>query len=183
MTRTNAFSVLCVLIRAFSLWLFVKTLIAIPGFVIQDAFGEHWIWLLGATFGLPMLIALAMWVFADQLTRLALARPSQVVFDSDIAAAQWQTIAFSVVGLLQVISGISDIVYHVAKIAVLQYTTDAHYPVSSQLSLIFYAGMIDAVMHLMIGLGLLFGARGIVALLHRIRGQATVIDSDESADK
>ena len=170
MTTTNAFSILCVLIRAFALWLFVTTLIAIPGYVLKGAFDEHWILLLSTTFVVPVLIAFVMWVFAEHLARMALARPTQVVFGSEISAVQWQSIAFSVIGLLQLINGIGYLVYHAAKVIIAYYQTSETYPVATQLSSIFYAGMIDSAIRIIIGVSLLLGARGLVTLLHRLRG-------------
>ncbi|MBB3277902.1 MULTISPECIES: hypothetical protein [unclassified Pseudoxanthomonas] len=87
MTRTNAYTLLCVAIRAVVVWFSASLLLMTPGLMIAMRDGTYQgdaIWLGLAAILLPALVPGLAWLFADKLTRLALARPQESVFESRI---------------------------------------------------------------------------------------------------
>lgn len=101
MTRTNAYTLLCVAIRAVVVWFFCSLLLTLPGVLFtfrQNEFGIDVIWLGVTAVLLPALVLGLVWLFADKLARLALARPQEPVFDSRIEARIWLGLAFSIIG-------------------------------------------------------------------------------------
>ncbi|UBB25879.1 hypothetical protein LAG73_01955 [Pseudoxanthomonas japonensis] len=96
MTRTNAYTLLCVAIRAVVVWFSASLLLMIPGLMIAMRDGTYQgdaIWLGLAAILLPVLVPGLAWLFADKLARLALARPQEPAFESRIRAplALWPT--------------------------------------------------------------------------------------------
>ena len=171
MIRTNAYSILCVFTRTFAMWIFVANVVALP--VILNTASQwdperKWTYFLLGT-ALPTVVAALVWIFADKLAKLALARPQQIVFESDIATSEWQSVAFSVVGLWQAFAGLVGLTIHLAGIlAVVQsQMTSAGMPDSWPPKLV--GNVAASVVQLLVGLGLLFGARGLVGLVRRYR--------------
>ena len=164
MVRTNAFSILVVLLRTGAVWLFCKTALSVPGFLATAAQYEAK-WTLLAVL-IPAGIALLLWAFADKVARLAMARPNQPVFESDLPAAEWQALAFSVVGLWQAVLGFLDLFYFAMRWLIgrrLMEENGAECP-ADEVATVLAAGL-----QLAIGLGLMLGGRGLVALLRRWR--------------
>ncbi|MGS1078058.1 hypothetical protein [Pseudoxanthomonas beigongshangi] len=101
MTRTNAYTLLCVAIRAVVVWFFCSLLLTLPGLLFSfrhNEFGDDAIWLGLSAVLLPALVLGLAWLFADKLARLALARPQESVFESRIEARTWLGLAFSIIG-------------------------------------------------------------------------------------
>jgi hypothetical protein len=179
-TRTNAFGLLTVVIRALALWLALSAAFAIAtavGTGAAEEFGGVGLFLVvyGAVFGVAGLV----WLFADVLARLTLASPTTPLFESEIAAAEWQRIAFSCIGLWVATRGVLDLSEHLLRwfISVRVYETR-----TDDLEPMFVPEIAVAVLHLGIGIALLFGARGLVALVARLRGREPVAPAtDESA--
>lgn len=170
MTRTNAYSILCVFTRAFAMWIFVATVVAMSTTfhtVSQWDPQNKWTYFLIGN-ALPMTVAVLVWIFADKLARLALARPQQIVFESDIAASEWQAVAFSVVGLWQAFAGIVGLTIHLAGMlmahAQLQSANaSADWPPQ------YIGNLVASGVQLLLGLALMFGSRGLVGLIRRYR--------------
>jgi hypothetical protein len=171
MTRTNAFSILCVAIRTFALWLFADTLIGVPTTVAkwEQVLHDTQLWIaVGENSGIPVLLAVLFWIFADKLARLALARPQQMVFDSDMPAEDWQTIAFSVVGLWYAIVGLAYLSRRIFTIVNLHFAAGQN-GVNAGVPSTFYEWLVADCMRFFLGVALLFGARGLVGLIRRYR--------------
>jgi len=170
MIRTNAYSILCVFIRTFAMWLFVTTVVALPLIFVTASQWDpqrKWIYFLIGT-GISMVVATLVWIFADKLAKLALARPQQIIFESDIAASEWQTVAFSVVGLWQAFAGIVGLTIHLAGMLVVQpQMAAAGYP--NLWPPKFVGDVAASCVQLILGLGLMFGSRGLVGLVRRYR--------------
>lgn len=170
MTRTNVFTLLTVLIRAIALATLVGAIVQLSLSIALWTSPER----ATITFD-PVLIGLvvaalatlcATWVFADVLARLALARPEGQVFDSDIDARQWQTIAFSTVGLWAVV------VHGLAAVRTLLFMLvmrEQWHELIDDQRRNFEIGLAGDAIGVVIGVALLFGARGLVGLLHRFR--------------
>lgn len=106
MTRTNAYSILCAMVRAFALWLFATTINSLPttyAFAQQDASVARASLVAYGASAFVVAVAALLWLFADLLAKLALARKQQVVFESDLSASEWQALAFSAIGAWQAI--------------------------------------------------------------------------------
>ena len=183
MTKTNAYSILSVFIRTFAMWIFVAIAVAMAAtFHTANAMDPSHKW----TFffignGLPMTVAVLIWIFADRLAKLALARPEQIVFESDIAPSEWQAIAFSVVGVWQAFGGIIGLTSHVAGMlaARAQMADVALEPWPPK----YVSDLAASSVQLMLGLVLLFGSRGLVGLIRRYRQIGyTRTDASEASD-
>lgn len=168
MTKTNTFSILCVFIRVFALWMLATSVVNLPAVVVsshQSRTGDF------TTIGLiasavVVVFAVLLWIFADKVARLALARPQQNVFESDIAPAEWQTVAFAVVGAWQTFEGLVALSTHVVALIANGVFSDTSPP-----GYAFFQDyrLVGAILRLLLGCALLFGARGLVGLIRRYR--------------
>ncbi len=170
MTRTNAYSILCVFIRTFALWFLLRSLIGLPG-VLEAAKRYdpgHPALILGIGVALPVALGVLIWLFADKLAKLALARPQQQVFESDIPVAEWQAVAFSVVGIWNVVAALVDLAHRIVQVMLAHSVTAEDGAVA-----LWPEGMTSELvglgMQLLLGLVLLFGARGLVGLIRKYR--------------
>lgn len=101
MTRTNAYTLLCVAIRAVVVWFFASLLLTLPGILLGGRNGGYEggvVWLIVGAVLFPAVMLGLAWLFADKLARLALARPQEPVFDSRIETNAWLGLAFSIIG-------------------------------------------------------------------------------------
>ncbi|HEV2606794.1 MAG TPA: hypothetical protein VGT79_02310 [Xanthomonadaceae bacterium] len=168
MTKTNAYSVLCVFIRTFALWMMASSVVNLPAVVVsshQSRTGDF------TTIGLiisavVVAFAVLLWIFADKVAKLALARPQQNVFESDIAPAEWQSLAFAVVGAWQTFEGLVALSTHFVALIANGIFSDGSPP--GYFFLQDYR-LVGAILRLLLGCALLFGARGLVGLLRRYR--------------
>ncbi|HTA64928.1 MAG TPA: hypothetical protein VK753_05440 [Xanthomonadaceae bacterium] len=112
-------------------------------------------------------VAALLWVFADRVAKLALARPQQVVFESDVSVSEWQGLAFSVVGLWQTIDGLTFLSGRIVRLAIVHLAVGSGAP--SLLPDDFYEWVAADGLRLVIGIGLLFGSRGLVGMIRKYR--------------
>ncbi len=180
MTKTNAFSILCVLVRLFALWLFASAVIGLPyayetakryatlDHAAQIAYG-------GSVF--TFAVAALLWIFADLIAKLALARPQQVVFESDVSVSEWQTLGFSAIGLWQAIDGLVFLISRVVRLAIVHLEMNSGAPIA--LPDDFYVWIAADGLRLAVGIGLLFGSRGLVGMIRKYR-QVGYTPSDPS---
>jgi hypothetical protein len=184
MTKTNSFSILCVLVRVFALWLFASAVIGLP-YVYETAKRyeslDHAAQVAYGGSAFTFAVAALLWIFADLVAKLALARPQQVVFESDVSVSEWQTLWFSAVGLWQAIEGLVLLISRVVKLAI------AHLEMGSGAPIVlpddFYIWIAADGLRLAIGIGLLFGARGLVGMIRQYRQIGyTRPDASEASD-
>ena len=116
MTRTDAFTLLSMLIRAIALWAACGLLIGLPAalFAMRNnqflgADGGYWS-TLPALAGIVLLLVL-VWLFADKIARLALVRPRDQVFESAMEPQAWLGLAISVIGAWYLFGGLKDLAY------------------------------------------------------------------------
>lgn len=119
MTRTNAYSLLCMIIRAIAVWSLAKVAIALPGSVVgyrsmepQLGFGPEW-FLAAAAIAIGATVAL--WLFADKLAKLALVRPQDMTFESDLAPTTWLGILLAAIGAWFFFEGVVYCVYQATR--------------------------------------------------------------------
>jgi len=182
MTKTNAFSILCVVVRFFAIWMFVESIVDLAGYSAlpmkahEDLYAQFL-----AQQGFLILISVIFWIFADKVARLALARPQQQVFESDLSVDDWQTVAFSAIGAWEAILGMILLGQRIVRLVILHFGQDSR-PLAS-LPDDFYGWMAAEVLRLVIGIALLFGARGLVGMIRRYRQIGyTHPDAGEASD-
>ena len=157
MTRTNAAGILTVLSRAAALWVVVNTLSSIPmtaRALAQSPDGRGGVIV---ALGFVMVVAIALWIFADVLAKLALARHDQPPFESDLDLRQWQSLAFSVIGMVNAVGGLVAVGRYVVLRILYGDTVDfAANPGVSPAA---------PMLQLAIGLALVFGANKLAGLV------------------
>ena len=171
MTRTNAYSILCVMIRAFALWLFASTAFDVPELFMTASRHVTPDQILALTFfstAFLFAVAALLWIYADKLARLALARPQQITFVSDVSSAEWQTLAFSVIGLWQAVTGLVLLAYRVFTLFI-RHFIEIGSTALPDLASDFYVWVVVECFRIALGVALLFGARGLVGLIRRYR--------------
>lgn len=116
MVKSDAFTLLSMLIRAIALWMACAFLVGVPSMLMAMR-GNQYIGsdrdayvLLAVALGALIVLAL-MWLFADKIARLALVRPHQQVFESDLEPRVWLGLAISVIGAWYLFGGLKDLAY------------------------------------------------------------------------
>ncbi len=181
-TKTNAFTLLTLFVRLAAVFGFVQVfyvstaqlIVSGPGFV-RD-WGVMWIVLfVGAALG----VFAAMWIYADKIARLTLARNTGEYFDSTVDAAQWQHIALSILGVFLAANHAVDLFQTLRFWLIARASEPSSTFTPDQLdSYVLHA--IDSGFGIALGIGLMLGARGLSGLLHRLRtaGQPQTPTSD-----
>lgn len=164
-TRSNAFSLLVVLVRAGALYLLVGALTRLAPLLWDqvriDGVGP---WLAGAA--VLFAFGAVLWMFADLVARAALAGPDEPRFESTLDYGQWQALAFSLLGLWLALTGLLDLVWNAAAI-----WWFARGPgVDLDLGPNRFADIVTCALQVVAGIALLLGHRGLSGLLARLRG-------------
>lgn len=170
MTRTNAYTLLCVVIRVFALWLVVSLVLMLPGQIVSMrgvAGGEWSPWLLAVPVLAGLLIAGVLWLFAGKFARLALAKPEDHLFESDLDASTWFGIALAGIGAWYFFDGLLDGAYLVGR-AVFAARQRALHPGVEMPDGLAIDGIVTA-LQVLLGAALVLRGRGVAALLHRLR--------------
>jgi hypothetical protein len=113
-TRTNAFSLLCVAIRAVVISVLASALVQFPSTFValrQQAPDGKLLALVLVTMAVSLGLLALIWLYADKLARLTLVRPQEPVFDSDIEPRVWLGLAVSVIGAWFLFLALKDGVY------------------------------------------------------------------------
>jgi hypothetical protein len=171
MTRTNAATVLTVLVRAFALWTALASALGIAQWLATGSkaeLGENWPWA-AAIYAAVFLLAAALWLFADLLARAALAGPGQPVFESDLSAAHWEQLAFSAIGAWQAFAGLLECGSVGIRWFVLQRYSEQHAAAASDAGATIAGEGAMALLRLGAGIALVLGAGGIVRVVRRLR--------------
>jgi len=170
MTRTNLYTILCICIRLCAVYLFAQALI----WTIDQAFITRrevswivWAYALSEP-ALGIVLALLLWMFPGPLARIAGDRRSMENFESDIAPDTLQYIALCILGVWFLITGLSQLAYTLhrwlfvglyLKYELLNPTTDPK----------AYGSLLSEIVKAGLGAALALRARGIVAVLTRLR--------------
>jgi hypothetical protein len=163
--RTSLYSILCIVVRLGAICLAVGTLSSLLALLVSWRAGTE-VADLGFSIGfvaLMLWLAFMLWVFPGTLARIAAGRSSQQVFESPISAAQIQWIAFSVLGMYFVISGVVGLSYYVIR-----YLRAGEMIGYDQVAAFMSDGLYWIV-QIALGAVLALGARGLVGVLYRIR--------------
>ncbi len=165
-TRSNAFSLLVVLVRAGALYMLVAALTRIAPLLWDNVRLE----MLGPLLtGVAVLVAVAavLWLFADLVARAALAGPDAPRIDSTLDYGQWQALAFSLLGLWLAATGLLDLVWNAVAVWWASRESGAG---AERLGADQLAAFVAGALQVALGIALLLGHRGLVALLARLRG-------------
>jgi hypothetical protein len=166
MTRTNAYGLLTVLIRAGALWLALHAAFAVAAALVIGSAREWGIGPFLAVYGALLAQAALLWLFADVLARLSLARPTTPLFESDMAFGEWQRLAFSCIGLWLAAGGLLDVAENALRMVIASRMEP-----DMDLDASLVPEIAVGVLRLAAGTALLLGARGLVALLALARGR------------
>ncbi len=165
--RTSLHSILCIAIRLGAVLMAWTTFAQVFALAAGGMFREGGLspWLMAGLASVSFAIAVLLWLFPSPLASLALGRNRHEVFESPVGAAELQWIALSVLGMWFVVTGLSHLAYWgIAQAAgsdYIQLTDDMR-----------RARIVDGIGHgvdIVLGLALVLGSRGLVALLHRMR--------------
>lgn len=167
--RSSLYSILCIVVRVGAILLVMNTLAGLPlAFVsVRSAqFGggaERT--LIGFT---DVLVALgiALWLYPGLLARFASGQASHQVFESPLSAAQFQYVAFAVLGVVFAMNALVDLVAIGTRAAL---TLRMHDPAYAGLQLQEQAMVVAQVAKLMLGVGPAAGSRGLEGALRGIR--------------
>jgi len=154
-------------IRVFAVFLLVYGLRSLSTFVpigyINDMASEAWIWI--AVFAIVLFgIVWLLWFFPLSIARKLLPRTTQKSTEVAVSAQEIETIAFTVLGLWVLSTGVPDIIYWITY-----WLTIANASVDPDISLDRLGYTLATVMEIIIGVWLMFGAKGLRGLLHRMR--------------
>ncbi len=170
MTRTNAYGLLCMIIRAVAVWAAAKMVIGVPGavtlFRTQPYPGFWWGWLALALLVEFVLIA-AIWLFADKLAKLALVRPQDAQFESDLAPDAWFGLAVSAIGVWFCLGGILDACWQATRwLIVLRLGSEAYDNATIAEET---ANIVSIALQIVLGLALVLRGQGVSRWVHRLR--------------
>lgn len=169
MTRTNAYSLLCMIIRAVAVWATARLAIGLPGLVMalqgssQPALAAGVV-LGGAIVSLALLAAL--WLFADKLAKLALVRTQEIVFDSSVEPKTWLGIALAAMGAWFVVNVPIDAAYIATRYAA---ASGQPYVEEDTVFSLVLPDIIASTLQLVIGGLLILRGQGLSRWIHRLR--------------
>lgn len=172
--RTSLYSILCIVVRLGAVLLFVQTVTSFPA-----AWEALEVWtqtpsesdrvvrgMLIGFGGAAIALSFLLWLYPGLLARLAAGKASREVFESPIAPTDIQFIAFSVLGVTFAIKGLIGLVAVLFRVALSVRMSDVAFQ-----TLVWQnaASVLVEIVQLAAGVGLTFGARGLVGLLRRLR--------------
>jgi hypothetical protein len=166
--KTTLYTVLCIAVRLGVVLLAVNILEQLPFWVSQSHQGSPYTLyqLLVGLFGLVM--AAVLWVRPGILAWWAIGKGQREVLESPISADQIQRVAFSVLGMWMVISGLGGCISHLMIMLFLrERVADAAtgmLPAGEWRYVCYY------LLQVLAGGALVIGSRGLIGLLQRLRG-------------
>ena len=169
MTKTNAYSLVVILVRLGALYLVIRGLaVLVPVFWSSvRSGGDAWALALGG--GTLLVVGGLIWLTADLIAKVALASPREPQFASELDVGQWQYVLFSAAGLWWAIEGLNEVVWTIAHWWQLRA-----YAGPSAAMMRFgeshLADLVGGIVQFIFGIALLLGGRGLIAILHRLRG-------------
>ena len=135
------------------------------------------VWFLGAAAGILLLLGFCafLWLGTGYLARLMVPAPEEKALGTPLSAEDFQVIAFSVVGLLLVAKALPDAASTAWRYAQLPDSPGGWLRAELPMHLIRLG------LQFTIGLGLFFGARGLVGMWRRLHGLGWEAGRDEGA--
>lgn len=165
--KTTLYTVLCIAIRLGAVLMAVGLLESFPAFLWTSQDPQFTKLILAMTaFGLA--VSFLLWLKPGVLAWWASSRSKGEVFESHIEADQIQYIAFSVLGAWLAVSGLANAVLLAIQTMRLHLQAEA-YP-GAQMSMGDWISLIRPSVVTVAGVILMLQSRGLVGLLHRLRG-------------
>ncbi|HET7843011.1 MAG TPA: hypothetical protein VFL14_02595 [Xanthomonadales bacterium] len=168
MTRTNAHTILCVMIRGFAAYGALQLLLQLFFmFQLPRDYYAGWPWwmLWGAYVGSLLLLA-AIWMFPGWLARLARTDRNGDVFESDVDARAWLAIAIAVVGLVVAIDAAVDFT---RSFLFYREALRAARESAGQMPPSLAGIVVPHAVGFLLGASCMLGSGGIARVVHRIR--------------
>jgi hypothetical protein len=169
--RTNAFSLLCTVIRAIVIFVLATALVQFPTMFIQmrqQIVDGGFVGMLAASMAVSFGLLALIWLYADKLARLALARPQEPIFESDLEPRVWLGLAVSVIGAWFLFFALKDGVYLLMRWMLLsRANADVLEAVQQQPD--FVAEMVSAVFEVALAILFLLRGQGIARWVQRMR--------------
>jgi len=175
--KTTLYTVLCVAIRLGAVLMAVEMLVTLLSFWLET---RDWTLRLieVSLIVVGLLVAALLWLKPGVLAGWAVGRSGHDVLESPLGADAVQRIAFATLGAWLFVDGLSSAVPQ-AWVAWRVHRMAAMYPGMATASGGWY-GLVHALVQLVAGAVLMLGARGLAAMLHRLRGYPHV--DNEPAD-
>lgn len=169
MTKTNAFSLLCMVIRAIALWSVLQIVIGLPMLLLASRnqsgfFTPGQLFLL---FSVLFVVMALLWIFADKIARLALTRPSDHVFESDLDASTWFGLMIATIGVWHLFDALMQGFRLWAQTQIVAGVSAADVLASLK------GQIAGCVLEAVISVVLILGGRGLAAILYRLRYAGT----------
>jgi len=165
--RTSFYSILCIAIRLGAAFLAFGALARIPSTILgwKYSVSGDVAGFAAASIAFVLLVALVLWIYPGLLARIAAGRNSREVFESSISPAELQWIALSLLGVYFSVSALITLSFYGMQWAAYsgQYASSAENRAEMLSNASYY------VIKLVAGLVLAFGARGLTAMLRRVR--------------
>lgn len=173
MTRTNAYTLLCVAIRAVVVWVAASALVALPAmlYVVRDGdiTGEgRGLGLTLAVSAVVFVLLLLAWLFADKLARLTMASPREPVFESTMEPSAWLGLAISVIGAWFLFVALKDAAYLLIRWVVVSRNMPGAFTLDNGLDQLLPDALALAI-EAILALVFLLRGRGLANLIHRWR--------------
>lgn len=168
--KTSLYSILCIVIRVVAILLIANTVLAFPslyaamGNMSHPDYARAWLYYLTAT---DFLIGASLWIYPGVLARLAVSKSGHDVFESPLSPLDFQRIAFSILGAWFVLNGLIDVAHDVFHMFTMADPADG-----MSIGIAFEAESVKFVTstaRFLLGVILMFGARGLVGLINRMR--------------
>jgi hypothetical protein len=184
MTKTNAYTLLCVAIRAVVVWVAATSLVGLPLAIHAARSGASdgpsgWLMLLAA--GVIFSVLALVWLFADKLAKLALSRPQDPAFESNLEPREWLGLAISIIGAWFLFVALKDGAYLSIRWIAISRTTQGSLTLDNGLGELL-PDAIALVIEVGLAMGFLLRGPGIANLIHRWRYGHLVAKSAGSAD-
>ena len=184
--RTSLYSILCIVIRLGAVILAAQLVVSLPGTVdsilhsvgFQPGLQQA----LLSFYAVFFLAATALWIYPGVLARLAAGESSKQVFEASLAPEECQYIALSVLGVYFALTGVSDLLGVGVRIVASMHVGEV---ASRELMSREVVRLVPPLVKIALGMGLAFGARGLIGWLRAIRQRglpAAVEEAEESAN-
>ena len=167
--KTTLYTVLCVAIRLGAVFMAVGIIERIPGLIVYAVQERHLF--IGAMVlnGAGLLLAFVLWIRPSILVWWAAGKSSHEVLETAITADQLQYIALSVLGAWMFIASFAAGLAHLAQILLVEREArSGGYPAVVPMS--EWHWVIEYALMALAGAALALGSRGLVGVLHRLRG-------------
>jgi hypothetical protein len=179
--KTTLHTVLCVAIRLGAVLMAVGIIEQAPSIFLYPSQGGQVA--VGALLiaGAGLLAAFALWLWPNVLAWWAISRSQQEILESPISADQLQRVAFSVIGVWLFISGLSGCIARLTMMLIV-FRRSAYGESIMILSTSDWFWLVEHLATTFAGAWLALGSRGLVGLLHRVRGYSQFADVETDAD-